>query len=255
MQGEGASHKQLAQALANQEAAKLAASGGGSEGERVVKQIRTYQERILELESQVTMQAKAIKAQNEASNGKSGYSRQGVFSACKTAAVVWLQLLHAHCIARPHQLTAALWSQGAQTDQFHAGSVSHEQNTSSRHPSVTPFTPSIGSHAVAGIVSPKRPPGVLNKDNPPEAALSKKLSVLTSDLHRKEEQIASLTDEKGKAGTMKKQYDKLVADLLKQAETLKSKHSELHKKYEESNVCFPQPSGFNRSQTTCERAL
>lgn len=125
------------------------------------------------------------------------------------------------------------------------GSASHEQSSSSRHPSVTPFTPSLGSHSLgAGMVSPNRPLAMLNKDNPPEAALSKKLNALTSDLQRKEEQIASLTDEKGKAGTMKKQYDKLVADLLKQAESLKSKHSELHKKYEESNVCFLQPPGL-----------
>lgn len=105
MQGEAASHKQLAHALANQEAAKLAANGGAGEGERVVEQIRTYQERILELESQVAMQAKAIKSQNEAPNGKSSYSRQGVpvysqdeSSAC---ACVWSTLTACH---HPYQL-------------------------------------------------------------------------------------------------------------------------------------------------------
>lgn len=70
MQGEAASNKQLAEALANQEAAKLAAAGGSDAGQEVLEQIRTYQERIIELESQVAMQAKAIKSQIEAPNGK-----------------------------------------------------------------------------------------------------------------------------------------------------------------------------------------
>lgn len=76
---------------------------------------------------------------------------------------------------------------------------------------------------------------MLNKDNPAEAALSKKLSALTNDLQRKQDQINSLNDRK--AGGMRQQYDKLVADLLKQQEMLKGKHAELHKKLEESNVC------------------
>jgi Rod binding domain-containing protein len=81
MQGDTASHRQLAEALAHQEAAKLAASGALGAGDEVLEQIRTYQERILELEAQVTMQAKAIKAQNDAvSNGKS--ISRGAFLAC-----------------------------------------------------------------------------------------------------------------------------------------------------------------------------
>lgn len=77
VQGEAASNKQLAQALANQEAAKLAAAGGTSAVGEVLEQIQTYQERIIELESQVAMQAKAIKAQNDTANGKAPYSRTG----------------------------------------------------------------------------------------------------------------------------------------------------------------------------------
>lgn len=109
-------------------------------------------------------------------------------------------------------------------------------SSSSRHPSVTPFSLATAP-APVGIASPKRPPLVLNKDNPAEAALSRKLNALTNDLQRKEEQIASLND-KTKSGGMRQQYDKLVGDLIKQQEVLKGKHVELHKKLEESNVRF-----------------
>jgi hypothetical protein len=104
----------------------------------------------------------------------------------------------------------------------------------SRHPSVTPFSPATAPPPGAGVLSPKRPPLVLNKNNPAEAALSRQLSALTSDLQRKQDQIASLNDRK--SGGMRQQYDKLVADLLKQQEMLKGKHAELHKKLEESHV-------------------
>lgn len=44
-----------------------------------MEQFQTYQERILELESQVTMQAKAIRSHVDAPNGKTSYSRPGLF--------------------------------------------------------------------------------------------------------------------------------------------------------------------------------
>jgi uncharacterized coiled-coil DUF342 family protein len=80
--------------------------------------------------------------------------------------------------------------------------------------------------------SPKRP--LLAGGSPAQEALSKKLSALQNDLKRKQEQIASLTD--GKVDSMRAQYDRMVADLIKQQEVLKSKHVELHKKLEDANV-------------------
>jgi hypothetical protein len=118
-----------------------------------------------------------------------------------------------------------------------AVSISHE--SSSRHPSVTPFSPATAPPP-ANATSPKRPL-ILNKDNPAEAALSKKLSALTNDLQRKQDQINSLTDRKTTGG-MRQQYDKLVSELLKQQDMLKGKHAELHKKLEESNVRFSHRS-------------
>lgn len=138
-----------------------------------------------------------------------------------------------------------------------AVSAAHEAAVAAGHPSVTPFAPSASAAptATATIASPKRPPLVLNKDNPAEAALSRKLSALTSDLQRKQDQINSLNDRK--AGGMRQQYDKLVADLLKQQEMLKGKHAELHKKLEESNV-RPMISWFSsspHSSSSCEVLL
>lgn len=140
------------------------------------------------------------------------------------------------CVLLSSYLSIARCSVRNNSSALFVGSASQEPSSSSGHPSVTPFSPAAAP-APGGVASPKRPPLVLNKDNPAEAALSRKLNALTNDLQRKQDQINSLNDRK--AGGMRQQYDKLVADLLKQQETLKSKHAELHKKLEESNVRFP----------------
>jgi len=62
---------------------------------------------------------------------------------------------------------------------------------------------------------------------------------LQEELRRKQEQIAKLSSMEQSSDGVRARYDRLVADLLKQQDTLKVKHSELHKRLKEVDVrCF-----------------
>lgn len=62
------------------------------------------------------------------------------------------------------------------------------------------------------------------------------LGLLQDDLKRKEGQIAKLSAMEMSSDGVRAQYDRLVADLLKEQEALKTKHSELHKRLKEVDV-------------------
>lgn len=59
---------------------------------------------------------------------------------------------------------------------------------------------------------------------------------IQEELKRKQDQLSKLSSMEQASDGVRARYDRLVADLLKQQETLKVKHSELHKRLKEVDV-------------------
>eukprot|EP00892_Ulva_mutabilis_P001765 jgi/Ulvmu1/1158/UM107_0032.1 len=168
--------KELAHALAEQEAALITSKGSGEDQSKaLVEQLERYQCRILELEEQATQHA--------------------------------------------------------------------QQEGTTAEPASTGTAPAYGSPAAvpplpnAQAVARATPPGSAKtsptKDPQQSVRMMQRLSTLQDDMKRKQDQIAKLAAMEMSGNGVRAQYDRLVADLIKEQDALKTKHSELHKRLKE----------------------